>query len=565
MNNERLQSLKQSEPLNKVDKKDVNSLRVVLFNVNGAKTLFTYHPWNQTNSSFGMVFDSLQADIISLQELKVINNDISSSLDLVNLNGYKSFVTLPKTKKGYSGVGLFVRIPQDPESEDIKHCLTVTKAEEGLTGFLPSAIDPSKKYIDLDPDLSIGGYTLNLDEDWALKLDSEGRCVVIELANNLVIFSLYCPANSMGSEEGAEFKSRFMHVLVLRCKQLTDMGKEVLILGDINISLDLIDQADGINERYKKRLISYRGNDGELFEKRNLRQCLDFKAETPSRLFFNRFVHLPLDTLNDDHKFLYDTTRRYHGRKMGIYTCWNTLSGARQTNYGSRIDLILTTRAWCDKLVNAGAWPFLLGSDHCPIFSDFKVPIHDLTNQGVLQRKLAFESRHFYKLVKHRDISTMFKSTKRKLSDTNSNILEPSKPPSYPASKVNYKSRKRKDQPSINNFFFKSQSPEDLTDPLQLETSEFSSERTDISESIQIFKDHNRTQIDFRTAYGNPPKCNHGELCQLKTSLTNSKTRGKKFWCCPKNSISIEDDGRCSYFQWLSTPPKDLDIKDSSL
>ena len=39
--------------------------------------------------------------------------------------------------------------------------------------------------------------------------------------------------------------------------------------------------------------------------------------------------------------FLYDTTRLVQGRRMKMYTVWNTLTNARQINHGSRIDLIL--------------------------------------------------------------------------------------------------------------------------------------------------------------------------------------------------------------------------------
>lgn len=544
MNYDKLERLKELEPIKKVDSKDANSIRVVLFNINGAKTIFNYYPWNNFSSNFGLVFSCLQADIISLQELKVSNNDLSSSIELGNLSNYKSFITLPKSKKGYSGVGLFVRIPDQSESEAIQSNLLVLKAEEGLTGELASALDSRKKYMQLDSEVAIGGYVDDIDPELALRLDNEGRCIVIELANNLVVFSVYCPANSMGTDEGAHFKIKFMEVLIKRCQNLTKLGKEVLIMGDINISMDLIDQADGINERLKKKEIAYKGSDGEMFERMNLPQCLSFKSETPSRSYFNKFVRLPFPSVSNYDAFLDDTTRLFQGRKMGIYTCWNTMNGSRQTNYGSRIDLILTTKKWSETLVKAGNWPFLLGSDHCPIFSDFKASSNGISKSS-FSRKLDFECKYVYKLVKHRDISSMFKSVKRK-SETDFKQPENGNTESI-ESKLSYKSRKKNDQRSINSFF-KSKS---LVDPLDEYLAKDSLEFTTIINSTGSTQETKKGLRSFASIYGDPPKCKHGEVCQLKTSLNNSKTRGKKFWCCPKTSVGLDDNGRCSYFKWL--------------
>lgn len=561
MNYDKLNNLKQLDPIKKIDHKDPDSVRVVLFNINGVKTIFHYYPWNKFNTNFGLVFGSLQADIISLQELKVNNNDLSSSIELGNLSNYRSFITLPKVKKGYSGVGLFIRIPEPSESETIKSNLTVAKAEEGLTGILGSAIDPCKSYIELnrDTNLAIGGYVDDIDPKLALQLDNEGRCIVVELANKLVIFSVYCPANSMGTEEGADFKMKFMEILIKRCQNLIALGKEVLILGDINISLDLIDQADGLNNRMKKRLITYHANEGEAFEERNASQCVEFKTETPSRLFLSRFVHLPLKFLGDDReKFLYDTTRQYQGRKMGLYTCWNTLNGARQTNYGSRIDLILTTKCWANYLIKSNNWPFLMGSDHCPIFSDFKVPFINEFDSTLMDKKLDFESRYFYKLVRHRDISSLFRTAKRKLNDVNNDNDSTNQTSERSNdSTLKYKSRKKKDQPSINNFFFKTLATESLPSKTatSLETGytgETSRSPSISSKSSTSSLESKKSSLELKSIYGDPPKCKHGEICQLKTSLNNSKTRGKKFWCCPRNSVALDNEGRCSFFKWLN-------------
>ncbi|CAH6719933.1 DNA-(apurinic or apyrimidinic site) endonuclease 2 [[Candida] jaroonii] len=500
--------------LSKIDSKDHGDLRVVSFNVNGIKTLFNYHPWN--NKSLQTVLQDLKADIISLQELKLDKDSIND----MSLKNYRSFVTIPKLKKGYSGVGLFVRIPKDEESDLVKYNLNVVRAEEGLTGFLKVN---KARFKDLD---GIGGYP-DMEEEEALKIDSEGRSIVIELSNNLVIFSLYCPANSMGSEEGADFKLKFTKILLERCKNLKEMGKEVMIVGDINVSLDLIDRAENISDLLKQKRITYH-NEGIIFEQKNLPQCMEFKFSSESRELLNKYVH---PTIGDhpgvkfDTQFLYDTTRVRLGRKMGVYTVWNTMKNSRQTNFGSRIDLILSSSK---NFTKSNVWPFLNGSDHCPIFTDFKMT----QNGEYVNKKLEFEVKNFYKLVRHHDISTMFKSVKRKQP----NLVDSEE-------KAVYKSRKKNDQPGISTFFA---SKSQIESQKQIEM--------DIASQANIYDSSNHIKPgpqknDFRNTLEKPPNCNHGIPCQLKTSL-NTKSRGKKFWCCSKQD-SFED-GNCNYFKWFN-------------
>lgn len=528
------------EPLNKIDAKH-DSLRFVLFNINGVKTLFNYFPWTHFRNNFNCLFKGLKADVITLQELKLTNENLSS-VQLANIPGYKSFLSLPRAKKGYSGVGLFVRIPDEHEDDKIKFNLKVLKAEEGLTGHLKSPLsDGLKRYIDLSPELSIGGYPENIDESLALDIDSQGRCVVIELATNIVIFALYCPANSMGTDEGHIFKLKFMEVLIDRCKFLKfELKKEVIIIGDLNVHLDLIDQADAINERKKKKLVSYTPT-GDLFEKANLTQCVDFKFETFSRKLMNTHVYPTIgnyDQIKFDNQFLYDTTRLFQKRRMGLYTVWNTMTGARQTNYGSRIDLILTSNDFLAKnITNANAWPFLMGSDHCPVFTDFKF-IEDIDQDKLnLEVDLPFEAQYYYKLIRHHDITTMFTSKKRSVSSVESNNYTNKNGTDSSKEKPIYKSRKpTRDQLTINHFFFKRDSSTEMS-------------KSYIQETLP--KTPRRSLPSLFMAYGEPPKCRHGLPCELKTSLNNPDTRGKKFWCCSKN-LGLDDNERCSFFQWLN-------------
>lgn len=64
-----------------------------------------------------------------------------------------------------------------------------------------------------------------------------------------------------------------------------------------------------------------------------------------------------------------DTFRYFHPTRTGAFTCWSTLTGARQTNYGTRIDYIFADCQLAKgQFVAADIMPEVEGSDHCPVW-----------------------------------------------------------------------------------------------------------------------------------------------------------------------------------------------------
>lgn len=520
--------------------KELHHVRYVTFNVNGVNTLFSYHPWNTCQKDLGAVFQILNADIISLQELKI---QLLGLTRAGQVKRYKSFVSIPRSKKGYSGVGLYVRIPEELEPELVRASLTAVKAEEGITGCLSA-----------DKELaSIGGYLsqddldeLQISQEQLRDLDLQGRCVVVELASNTVVFSLYCPANSGGTEEGEVYRINFLTLLFRRCLNLRKAGKNVVIMGDINVSPDLIDNADAINEMIKAKQLKNNFREGpKKFETENRLQCLAFRESTPQRQLLNLFVRPSFPDLEpSEGAFLFDTTRCIHKRRLNMYTVWNTLTNARQSNYGSRIDLILSSQ---DNVANADILPDLKGSDHCPVFTDF-----DTTGQssGPLplppELKLPFEAKYFYNLVSHRDIFSVFNLCKRL-------PVEKQEKPPEKKQKVQYTSRKKPahPQPSISSFFAKtdlgSREPSRTPSEAPSETSSGTPSETD-SKGVKLDSPSAISALLFP----NPPTCHHGEKCNLRTSLTKN-SKGRRFWCCPRNSKGSSQElgnHRCDFFEW---------------
>ena len=72
---------------------------------------------------------------------------------------------------------------------------------------------------------------------------------------------------------------------------------------------------------------------------------------------------------------LLDTYRFLHPDTEGAYTCWSTLLDARKTNYGTRIDYVLSSCSLAGQLSQAEVWQHVKGSDHCPVFAEFGVKL----------------------------------------------------------------------------------------------------------------------------------------------------------------------------------------------
>ncbi len=543
-------------PLDQIPTKQQGHIRLITFNINGYRTVFHYHPWNKLRK-FSNMFNSLYGDIITLQEIKVAAKDVDNNIG--RLEGYNTFLTVPSLKKGYSGVGVYVRVPKDDEPEAVKTALTVVKAEEGLTGVLKSH-DTKKPYNQSDN--CIGGYP-NLDEDIAHQIDSEGRCVVIETANNTVVLSVYCPANSMGTEEGEHFRIQFLEALFSRIRNLEEMGKHVVLMGDINVSRDLIDSADGINHRLREgQLLKVQ----DKFEDLNSEQTINFIRRSVPRMLLNELL---VDSIDQEMelerpRIMLDLVRKIQGRKQGLYTVWNTLKNSRPGNYGSRIDLILATEKLAECCKGANIWPFLMGSDHCPVYSDFDISsISGVTSKVPLPR---LEARYVYKLSVG-SIDSMFANmAKRNASVIVSTSAPESKKPKVDAvkpqrpqnttTKSNIKPIKGQNQ--ILSFF---KQKSDEAEPRDEDTKQ--NNDVTVVEEIKPQPEDTKKKTpsvtlgstgQFSLVSEEIPKCQHNEPCVLKTSMTK-ENKGKKFWTCKRsrghsNTKDGEKEFTCGYFQW---------------
>ncbi|KAK6496426.1 Class II abasic (AP) endonuclease [Arthrobotrys musiformis] len=315
------------------------SIRIVTWNVNGIRNPFGYMPWSESRN-FGTMFDILEADVVCFQELKIQAKDLRD--DMVLIPGWDSYFTFPKHKKGYSGVAIYTRQSK----------IAPIKAEEGITGhLLPTGAPRNTSYRDLPEDRQIGGYP-TIDKEDGVTLDSEGRGLVVDFGL-FVLIGTYCP---VGREEAdrQDFRMAWLTALEERIRNLTDMGRRVITVGDLNIAPEPIDSADAWE--MQKRL----GPDSM--------EMLEWK-ETPAKKLLRDLCEPSEDAL------LVDVVRQFFPDRVAMYTHWETKINARPGNYGSRIDYVVASSSMKDWFESADIQNGLHGSDHCPVYAVLKPEI----------------------------------------------------------------------------------------------------------------------------------------------------------------------------------------------
>lgn len=157
-------------------------LRVVTFNANGIRSATTKGFWNW--------FDSQNADILCVQELKAQMQDMGE--EITARDGYFCSFHCAQ-KRGYSGCGLWSRV----------------KPNAVVTGFGVKEFDDEGRYIRFD-------------------------------FGNLSVISVYFPSGTSGDDR-QEAKYRFLDAIVEHLDTLKSCGREILLCGDVNIAHKEID------------------------------------------------------------------------------------------------------------------------------------------------------------------------------------------------------------------------------------------------------------------------------------------------------------------------------------
>ncbi|KAF7982512.1 hypothetical protein HWV62_28116 [Athelia sp. TMB] len=329
-------------------------MRILTWNINGIRTLPQYHPWN-TLKTGDAILDELGADIICFQEMKSTRPSLARTFALPT--AYDAFFSFPASKSGYSGVAIYTKHPIKP-----------VKAEEGLTGTVYPKIKPPwdpqtervsnieaypcSRDVDIlaeeieDAEMaSVEAESEKPDLDLAA-LDVEGRTLVADFGL-FVLINTYCPAESSPSPSRLAYKMAYHRMLATRVRRLIAEGREVVLVGDINVCVAAEDHCDGGLESVREGFYNH-------------------PARRWARDLFGE------NGVQGEEKTLVDVVRRVWPERKAMYTCWNTKISARASNYGTRIDYVLVTPALLPWIQGADIEPRIQGSDHCPVWVDFR-------------------------------------------------------------------------------------------------------------------------------------------------------------------------------------------------
>lgn len=458
--------------------------RFVTFNVCGIKPLMRAH------ASLSTLFEDLGANVVCLQELKAQRDDLTKEVCIVPQ--FRSYISIPLEKKGYSGVAIYVR-------DDIP----VYRAEEGVTGWMIAENGaPYRESAD-----AIGGYP-PLTREEGVQIDREGRAVMLDLGSCVVI-GLYCPALTTAAR--ASFRNAFWRALDARVAGLRNQNRELVVMGDLNVLRDAaIDVADQ-----------------EFFARK--RKQLDGLDATE-----RHFPHtLLVKWLSDPLYGLHDSTREAHPARRDMYTCWDTYLSARESNFGSRIDYVLSTQGL--RCAAADICPQVTGSDHCPVYADLLLPAH---SAGPAPRQLYLHTR--YTKTFENKVTSYF-AVQRGVAALRS---------SSGSSKIQ---KKKPVQGRITKFLSlpSRASPAALAaaanptgqDPIG--HSEEKEPRGSVVPAVLTVSeaptaDAKETKAQWSQIFQlRPPLCLHNEECKMLVVKKSGPNRGRAFWVCKRYVLNI--------------------------
>lgn len=212
--------------------------------------------------------------------MKTSRNSLSRGVAIPD--HFHAFFSFPQNKGGYSGVAVYTD----------SRTIAPLRVEEGLSGILqpkpPLTSDerisrsyPCAHEMELIPDEL--GYT---PSDLAT-LDAEGRALIVDFGL-FVLINAYCPNET--SDARLPYKMNFHLMLQERVRKLVNEGREVVVVGDINVCATPLDHCDG-----------HLASNATTFHNH------------PARAWFHRWLN-PIGCMTD-------VVRTFWPDRKGMYTC----------------------------------------------------------------------------------------------------------------------------------------------------------------------------------------------------------------------------------------------------
>ena len=191
-----------------------------------------------------------------------------------------------------------------------------------------------------------------------------------------MLINAYFPA--FGETTGRHvFKQAFHTALLVAVAHLQLRGRPVLLVGDINATAGELDKGKppSIKRSSTSALAVCQPSPVPAGWFRHwFRSLLGNAATAPGLQAASEGGAAECTALPNAH--LVDTFRQLHPTVEGAFTCWSTLTAARKTNFGRRLDYTLLSASLLDQVVDSNIQQDVQGSDHCPVWVDMNSSVH---------------------------------------------------------------------------------------------------------------------------------------------------------------------------------------------
>lgn len=373
-------------------------------------------------------------------------------------------------------------------------------------------------------------------------LDKEGRVIITghrcrakdgnEL--NLFIFNLYCPHNDPERPERSAYKLSFHRLLeeIVHHILAADKSNHVLIIGDINISHKRIDHCDPAD---------------------------DFE-ESPHRAWLSDFLS-PTEEYSSTH--FIDIFRQRHPKARNAFTCWNTKSSARKTNFGTRIDLALCDDGFYKYVTDFEILTQVEGSDHCPI----RVAFDDL--QSLPSQVLPRICTKFWPELGQGKRQTSIKGFLLQNKLPQAEKLPESKNLAKPSKKNKQDSIRKYLKTNLNDRSARDDGDDDGSYGMMEPEIPCDNRTFNVSERLNCENRENKCLADNEKKDNNAakiwktllpgtvaaPLCSaHKEPCILLTVNKSGPNKGRKFYACSRPAGFKNDPASsCEFFKWYKS------------
>jgi len=308
----------------------------------------------------------------------------------------------------------------------------------------------------------------------------------------------------------------------------------------------------------------------------------------------------PIQSSTECRRFV-DMFRWLHPNTTQAFTNWCTVTGARATNYGCRLDYIIADVGLIPSFVHCDIMANIEGSDHCPVRAEFNMSVLPARKCPQLctkylpqfagrQQKLAtfFERR----LETRRERQQVWSdngpqtvseygsqcsrhSSQDRLTPSETAVLSGKRcavtTPADVFCDGNGSSKKLKScdnkQSSLLTFFNKHSlvSNRVSQEPVLSRSTSVVPDNRSIGLALDTLSQDTAGQLcngdtasKWRMLLTGPPPAplcrGHNEPCVLRTVKKDGPNKGKQFWvCCKPEGPKNNSEARCDHFVWVTS------------